>query len=824
MNSIRPLLVLLGVAVVCVLLGSSARMGQDMRQLRLPDLFGNGGATDAVGGHGDGVDGEANTTAAKEPSTTHWFSIDPDGLYHTRRVERIFEEGYPAAAEDHLLNFPHGAPIPWPPYYEVLCHRLLSPFAPSEPQQRRIFLEQWMARLPFFFGLLSIALLVWTAGRSTLSDPPRVGSNQSFTTPARGLLAGLMLALSYGAAHYSPLGVGDHHAWVSLLTLLMFVLISAGMRDEVLDRPSRAGIYGLTAGVVGGVLLGTWVASLMFILMVQLAFGVLLLRQRNHARAGLAAMGSGFHVAALAVVLPAVYQSPWLEEFPWMVVNLSWFHPLQLALGALVFLPIHRNANGGKLHPLALPISILVAILLVTAAGIGPGAGIREGMSWVSRADEFMSGIAESEPLMNAEAWTWIGLGLLLLPFAWLQMLRSAWQKRQAQHWVWVMAVPLLLLQALTQRRFSEALAAPMAWVIAWAVFEWLRPWVGAGAKHAARASARQMATGFTAAIAIGFAANALTVPTMASPFGAEREAEPLHSAYREVYEWIGDQPLLDVQESVLATWDQGHSIEWLTGRGSVATNFGTYVGEDSYRDPSRFFLGNDFAAAEQILQQRKTRYVVRTSQLPLAMDAISRALQNDEVFVESFTNKKGQKRDRLTRRWFQSMAAILWMPLPPSDPQNPVVGLGMGDPDGPSRSKPPVDFMRLVHLSPVPDGDPRHGGMTYPAAAVWEYVPGARVQTQLQNGELLVVDIKATMTFGEQSLLSFQYLSTAAPSADGIAELRIPYATEANANGGSLFIHEAEYRVETADGSAIRSGSLGIAEAAVLQGNTITL
>ncbi len=821
MRPFRPLLGLICVAVVCVLVGSAARMGQDMRQQRLPGLFesGAGTANDAA----PVATGEGNANSIVGHSAD-WFSIDPDGLYHTRRVERIFEEGYPVAAEDQLLNHPHGAPIPWPPYYEILCHYLLRPFAPEDPLQRAQFLEKWIAQLPFLFGLLSIVLMVWLAMRPALSDPPRVASNQSPRAPARGLLAGLMLALSYGAAHYSPLGIGDHHAWVSLMTLLMFALVSAGLRENVIDRPNLALSYGLNAGAVAGLLLGTWVASLLSILIVQLAFGVMLLRQRNQPRAGLAAMGGGFHLAALIVALPAVYQSPWLEDFPWMVVNLSWFHPLHLALGALVFLPIRRNPRGGKFHPIALPIVILAAILIATAAGVGPGAGIREGMAWVSRADEFMSGIAESEPLMNAEAFTWIGFGLLLLPFAWYWMLREAMLRRQAQHWIWLIAIPVLVFQALTQRRFSEALAAPMAWVIAWAVFEWLKPWVGGGTKHVEPASLKKSLTGWTAAIAVGFGANAMTLPTLASPFGGVGEADPIHSAYREVYQWIGEQPLLDAQESVLATWDQGHSIEWLSKRGSVATNFGTYVGEDSYRDPSRFFLSNSFADAEKILQQRKTRYVVRTSQLPLAMDSISRALQSEEVFVESFTNKKGQKRDRLTRRWFQSMAAILWMPLPPSDPQNPVVGLGMGDPDGPSRAKPPIDFLRLVHLSPVPDSDPRHGGMTYPAAAVWEYVPGAKVNAQLNAGESLVVDIKATMTYREQSLVSFQYLTTAAPNSNGVAQLRLPYSTEAEANGGSLFIHQAEYRIETADGSVVRQGVLEVPEAAVLQGAALSL
>ena len=810
MRQPKSLLALLIAVVICVWIGSAVRMGKDMRQPRMDGLF------DA-----SAADSASDSTTASA-STDNWFSVDPDGLYHSRRVERIFNEGYPVAGEDPLINAPFGAPIPWPPYYEVLCHQILSPFAPDDAVERAKFLEQWMAMLPFVFGLITISLLVWVSGHATISDVGRVGSNQAFRAPARGLLAGLMLAFSYGAAHYSPPGLSDHHAWVGLLTLLMFILISAGMRDGVLDRVGRSGMYGLTAGAVGGVLLGTWVASLLFILMVQLAFGVMLLRQRSQPRAGLAAMGISFHVAAFATVMPAAMGSPWSADYPWMVVNLSWFHLVHLALGGFVFLPLRRIADGKRMHPLALPIGIVAALLIVTAIGVGPGAGIREGMAWVSRADEFMSGIAESEPLLNADLFTWVGFGVLLLPFAWFTMLRHAWQKRQAQHWIWVVAIPLLLLQALSQRRFSDVLAAPMAWVIAWAVFEWLKPWFPAQSTSHKGMPAKISA--WAIAIIAGFGLNAATLPSMTSPFGGELESDPIHNANREVYEWIGAQPLLDAEESVLATWDQGHAIEWLTKRGSVATNFGSYVGEDSFRDPPRFFLSNDRVAAEEILKKRKTRYVVRTSQLPLSMDALVRALQSDEVFVESITNKRGQQRDRLTARWYQSMAAILWMPVPPRDPQNPVLGTGLGDPDGPTRPMPPIEYLRLVHLSPVPDSDPRHGGMTYPAAAVWEYVPGARLSAKLDVGQTLVIDMKFTLTFQEQSLISFQYQSRAAANADGTAEIRVPYSTQADGNGGSLYVHEAQFRIEAADGNTVRGGALNIAESDILQGKNVSL
>ena len=780
----KSLLALLCVIAICLLLGASARWGQDIRQQRLDGLFGE--------------------------STATWFSIDGDGLYHTRRISRLFDEGFPVAATDDRLNHPDGAAIPWPPFYEDVCYALLTPFAPSEPVARSLFLEQAVAMLPFYFGLLSVVLVIWIV----LKMPTDVESKNASQLPA-ALMAGLLLALNYGAAHYSAPGIGDHHAWVALLTLAMWALIAVGMRDDVLEQPRRAAKFGVMAGAVGGVLMGSWVAALIYILLVQLAFGVLLIAQRKKPRAGLAALGLGFHLTALLVLTPAVLASPWKIEFPWMVVNLSWFHFWHLILGALVFAPMLRHSNGGRVHPLAIPAAIIVVLGVCVLAQIGPGAGIREGMAWVSRADEFMSGIAESEPLMGgqwADALSWIGIILIALPFAWLTMLRKAWRSANHTYSIWLIAIPLLTLQALTQRRFADALAAPMALCVAWAVFEWLK------------SKRSQALIAYPVALIVGIGLNALSLNGLTSPLGRVNEADAVQNAYREVYEWIGRQPLLDAQESVLAPWDQGHAIEWLTNRGSVATNFGTYVGEDSYRDPARFFLSNDASAAEQILQRRKTRYVVRTSQLTLSLDPLVKALQGDDVFIESFTNKRGQKRDRLTSRWYQSMAAILWIPNPPADPNNPVFGTGNGDPDGPTRSGSPISFLRLVRLSPVPDTDPRHGGLMQPAAAVWEYVPGARLNAKLEPSQSISISFDVTTLFNGQPLLSFQYADSANPNADGTATIRVPYSTDASGNGGSIYVGNAKYSILNADGTQVANGDFQIMESDVLQGSLVLL
>jgi hypothetical protein len=70
----------------------------------------------------------------------------------------------------------------------------------------------------------------------------------------------------------------------------------------------------------------------------------------------------------------------------------------------------------------------------------------------------------------------------------------------------------------------------------------------------------------------------------------------------RLVYRWVGGHARSGEDpagnEAVLAHWDRGHVIEWVADRPTVATNFGSYLGVESYRDPPRFFLSEDVSEA----------------------------------------------------------------------------------------------------------------------------------------------------------------------------------------------------------------------------------
>ena len=740
-------------------------------------------------------------------------SPEPDGLYHLRRVERALEEGE-VAGTDARLNYPEGAMIPWPPYADRASLAVVRLFAPEDPVERRAFLERSLSWLPFWFGVISCVMLTLAAGAL-------------FRSQLGAAVTGLSYALCYGAVHYQVPGIADHHAWVSLLNFAALLICTFAWKTERLADPKHSAHQGGAAGVLMGLSLGSWVASLLWLLALQVAMGLLWMRAGDKGglkdcAAGLRAFGLSFHAAAWVLLLPAVLDSPWKEDFPWMVVNLSWFHLVELGLGLLVFVP-RRN---GSFPALVVPGAIVAVFVALLALNLGPGAGIREGFAWVSRADEFMSGIAESSRLTEGYVY-WTGIGVVLLPF-----IAFAWKRRslsgtQPEYAGLALVLMLSWAQAITQIRFVEAMMGPAALAYGWlavTAVRRLQSWLPRRAAAWRERSTKQRYA-ITMLLGLGLAGipmiPAWLLLVFVSP-GPDKSAE----ARRHLLEWIGDRapelPAAEAEGSVLAPWDWGHEVEWRARMASVATNFGSYVGVEGYRAPARFFLSTDPAEAERILQHHQVRYVVRSSRMILSMDQLQRSYGEDLPeggFVRKFDDARGRERTSFAPAWFDTMAASLGVGVMPR-PDGGFPGLGdpdgPHDPNGPGGPRNPLGFLRLVHVSPVADKHSAHGAVVQPHGLIWEHVPGARVVVDSEAGQELRVELGIQVGFAGEEVISFLY------RAADPREVRVPYAT-ALPNGDAEVVY-AKWQLVDANGKPVREGELILSEEAVQNGEEVRL
>jgi asparagine N-glycosylation enzyme membrane subunit Stt3 len=733
-----------------------------------------------------------------------WITTDPDSLYQMRRVERVFHEGLPVAGSDPLLAWPEGSPIPWPPYYTLLAWGALAPFAPDAGADGGETLHAWIERavatLPLVLGLLTV-LVAALAGRAV------AGAGGAWIAATCSALCAVTVA-------YSRPGNGDHHAFVSLCGLVVLVVLSRALRGDRLDRPAPSLRAGVLAGLVTGVQLGAWVGALLHVVIVQLVLGWAIVRQGHRPRAGLLPLGLGFHVAAFLAVLPAVLSSPWRERAPWMVVNLSWFHLLFLLAGAAVFVPL-AFLRGRRLR--AYPWGVAGLLALVTAAlvatGAGPGAGLREALEWAGRENAFMTRVRESRSLLEgggAAVVEALGWGAVLFPLAWIAMAWQAFRRARLDLLPWVVASAVHAAGALRQARFAEPLAIPMAVVLAWGAVRLVEPDRSrflAGPRALLRALPRP-ALAALALVAVA-AAHAHTLARTWDalrgrlPPPAAREA-PARLAARGLAEWLRTQVAPGADAGVLADWSWGHVIEWAAGRPTVATNFGLYVGEESFRAPARFFLCEDPVEAEAQLERRQVEYVLLTSELPDKLNSLVLAVDPGlrSRYVEQAVGSGGS----LSPRWFRTMGARLMFD-----------GRVFGPAGAGER---PLDFLRLVRVSPLRDPARRLSSASdvSPAGWVWQRVAGARLEAHGKPGDVLQVQLEIDYP-GPRRLegRSVRYYDRVAAGEDGVARLRLPYATLAP-NGQGRVGASASWRF--VDSQA----RLEVSERAVLEGETIRL
>jgi hypothetical protein len=821
-----------------------------------------------------------------------WFCTDPDSLYHMRRVERFLSEGSVAAA-DPLLGAPLadtplvsaesrttgkgagqdraataapgtqitslGTAIPWPPVYTRVLGLFCSSFKDAAPEARRRSIEQLVASLPLWFGGLTSLLVALCAADLVrrMGAERRAMSSAPMSSAMAALVAGLYHAFAFGSLKYSHLGTGDHHAFVACLSALLFLTISrlleAGASNAPAPSQGRAIALGVGAGLLIGLLLGTWVAALALLVLVEAALAWGLVASIRPGTAALAKGGLALHLTALVVLLPALLPSPWLDLEPWSMVNLSHYHLTHLLIGAALCLGASFLFPGASPRRRAAYLVVCGAMLLM-AALLTPLAGaLGQAFSWVGATDPFMSAVHESQPLLKSLgnqnggpslAARHLGWGLFAAPWVWWA-LRPARSKASGQTTlIWWVSLPPLLIAALFQRRFSDLALIPLA--IGLGV--WLPPLVVQILAPTARPRRLHQAILFPILLALPLAAHGRVVVSTAGRIGQPEPypetAEAIRErGRRELYAWLrmrheevagaasllekggdlgghnpvlgevvgavgsrggtessgiadlpgdlGSQGALTAPPSrVLAQWDLGHAIEWYAGVGTVASNFGAYIGGEAHLVPWRFFLAADEGLAEAMLENVGARWVLLT-------DSFARNLETAAARL-NLEQEAAAEAGRMWRRLTDGEA--VWSGSHPS-------------------------FLRLVHVSPVEHQRVlylgRRGGSSrrLPAGWIWERVAGARVEFTGEPGGSCELRLGVEFPAADREM---EWVGRVTLDGDGRGVVRVPYATagEKRARWQVAAVVNSQGAIEQSS----RAGELLIPEEAVLAGRRLTI
>jgi hypothetical protein len=225
-----------------------------------------------------------------------------------------------------------------------------------------------------------------------------------------------------------------------------------------------------------------------------------------------------------------------------------------------------------------------------------------------------------------------------------------------------------------------------------------------------------------------------------------------------------------------------------------VSSNYGIYVGEDSYRDPARFLLADagEPAAAIELLERLRVRYVVASCELLQQFEHLCSIVEGGGTPLPRMPSDP----TRHARKLLESSLAVQ------------LVGYRLAGAQ-------PLDFLRLVAVSRTRgwNRSSQSSAETLPAAFLWERVRGALLQAHGEPGAELRIELQ--IEFAGASF-THEHVATASAGADGLVELRVPYATD---------ISSGEARVRSARWSlGERSGPLSIPEDAVSNGSRIEL
>jgi len=661
-----------------------------------------------------------------------------DGSYHARRALWSFANFPRVLFHDPYLAFPGGSAVPMPPLPDWTLAALARLSGGGEPHFERV-------------------AALWSPLLAALSVLPVYAMTRRLGGPGAGLAAAGLFAVLPVTVLVSSVGDADHHAAVALCVALH---AAVAVRSGAAELPTRAllGTAAAAAGVRVALAL-TWSGSLLYLAVGEAALLAAALASGEPRR--LAAQAAGAAAAALLV-------APWVAAGGrpvggWLsATTLSALQPLALAAaaavaGALAWLEARRPARsalGRAGRALALAAAVAGAAFALPAVR----EALLPGLRFAAGADAWAPANPEQQPLFGAPAWAGGAVGSALrtfggfafaVPLAGVFVLERARCPRLRPGAlalaVWAFALGgLALLQVRFGNDFAPVGCAAFALGLR-ALARALAPrWGGAAARVAALVLAALLLAPAVARVHAPRMARALAVvqteagvdPALATGpgtllrfMGTVRRVTPATAGF------LGPGA---PEYGVLVKPAHGHAMIYAGRRPTPASGFGPYLDPEAHAAVEGFFAARSEGAALAIARRLRARYVVTFDHHRLGAARFVHFLHRaDGTLGAGFRHAE---RFRLVAEGPPG-GTPLWTSFPAGAPRSVV----------------PYKLFEVVEGAEI----------------VVDARPGAPVHAGL---ELATVDGRR-----------FPWRAAAVADADGVARLRIPYATGAPPAPGAV-------------------------------------
>lgn len=651
-----------------------------------------------------------------------------DPWYHLRLALYAFTHFPAFLTFDPYLNHPHGAFVPWPPFFDLLLAGSARLLGASE--HGLAVLAALAPPLLAALTLLPVFVLARAAGGV-----------------ACGLGAAALFAVFPASTVVSRVGYADHHVLVGLLGATLLALQTQALRGT---EGSRGVALALAIALVRASLVASWQGSLTYL---AIADGSLVLVAAwVGARRALVVEAASL-VASAPLIAPFAVASIRSIGGPFSTIETSWLHVAACAVLALWSLACAAWATPARSPASralrAIGLGALAAAGLVSIPGVL--AGWERASAFLGKGDVWGPGNPEQQPLFFASGgttWAQVLFGLLgyLVPLLPLYVL---WRARRAPE-----PAPLLLLAgwcaafgalAMLQARFANDLA-PAASV----GFALLFADLGGGLSTRLRRSPRFGAVGAVACVA---ALLALPLAREHGPRlretleflrrgdgGSDRALRStsgtLFRFAQLVREATPETPgFLDADVppgyGLLSDPSLGHVLHTVARRPTVSDNFHVYAGREGFLATLRVLLALPEDQALETLHRFEVRYVVTSWQPAYPPGSLLQRL-HEEDGLES-----------------ESARALGHFRLVAEGPAGGIPLASLLAPAGPEQTVP---------------------------YKLFEVVPGAVLELEVEPGARVAASAAIETAGGR----GFRYRARATADAAGVARIRVPYATEA--------------------------------------------
>jgi dolichyl-diphosphooligosaccharide--protein glycosyltransferase len=647
-----------------------------------------------------------------------------DEFYHMRRILYTVAHFPNTLWFDSYIDYPHGYNNTWPPLFDQLLAAVSLAFG----QHSQHGIELVSATVPAFIGSIAIVAVYYMV-------------KEIFDRKA-AIMSAFMTALAPYYVQKSMLGETDHHSLEVLLLIfaIMFLVLA-------LSKKERRHLFAVAAGVSMAGLAYTWIGSSAYfgmILIYALVQMTLDLKNGVSSEETVTTLLTALGVT-LAFTLP-FWSTPWLSP--------SFFGTLAIMVAIIASFAIARLVGNRKIHWAAFPIAVAALgpafVLFLNSLGLFAkvnsltSAGIEElfGGGMIGKISEAEPLFTRPEIFFSSSILSNLGWNLVLSVIGLALLISYLWhswqgtEKRESKLLFLVFAVYTLII-TVGQIRFLYLSSITMGILITILFFR-----VEDYASEKAAGLGQLPRLSFIALLFI-----LLVLPTTFEAIGITDVTPQIAGDWYNTLNWLDensnttswyDNPDKTPEYSVLSWWDYGNWILYQAKRPVVSNNFQTGI-----EDASKFYLSEDEKTATDILDARRTKYVITDYDMLYGkLPAIALWANKDPSEYQSSQDLGNYLAVVPTKKLYQTTLALLHF----------IDGSSLG-------------HFRLIYESHTIVGQ----NPPTSSLKIFEYVPGALIRVSNAPGKKVVTLLNMTSNQGRK----FIYVN------EGTSEVRVPYSTE---------------------------------------------